>query len=72
MLCLIEIPRGMVQKESMLTENNQYFTLHYIIVFPFHAVTHSAFVRGNFSFFLTVFVGLMVIFLLKQGSHWKS
>jgi hypothetical protein len=51
MLRLIEILRSTIQKENILTYNNKYFVSHYIIVFPFHAVTHFAFVRGNFSLF---------------------
>jgi hypothetical protein len=47
-LYIIEIPRSMIQKESVLTENNKYFIFHYIIVFPFYAVIHFAFVRGSF------------------------
>jgi hypothetical protein len=65
MLCIIEIPRSMIQKEGILTENMKYFIFDYSIAFHFHADIHFAFVRGNFSFFSSVFLGLVIIFLLR-------
>jgi hypothetical protein len=60
MLCIIEIPRSMIQKEGILTENMKYFVLDYSIAFPFHVYIHFTFVRGT-----TLFLGLVVIFLLR-------